>query len=100
MSAPFEYVEQLIRPARLIFHLVVLPWRHAFLLLGVVRALGSRDRVGALEPAIEVDILAAPGTERPKALGRGFAANGAGLCRVRRFAHPVQITPRPQLSKR
>src|SRR5262245_13044148 len=42
---------------------------------------------------MEVDILAACRAERPKALGRRLAANGAGFCNVGRFRHAVQISP-------
>jgi hypothetical protein len=46
--------------------------------LGVVLGFGSRNRVVARQPAIEVNVLAAPGTERPKPFGRRLAADRAG----------------------
>ncbi len=60
--------------------------------VGVVLGFHRRNRVVAGQPAIEVDILAAPGTERPKACRRGLAANGAGSGRLRWFRHSDQIT--------
>jgi hypothetical protein len=102
-----EYVEELVGPASLIFHsLTALPvarWLAralSFLLLGVVSRFRRRDRIGALEPAIEVDVFAAPGAERPKALDRGLAADGAGLWSVRGLRHAVQIRRSAELSKR
>src|ERR1044072_2658927 len=42
---------------------------------------------------MEIDILAARRAERPKALGRGLAADGAGIGNVGCFGHAVQIRP-------
>src|SRR6266446_8613620 len=77
----------------------ILPVARISLLIGVVAGFHRRNCVCTRKPAIEVDVLAAPGTKRPKAFGRGLAADGAGPRRVKWFAHAVQITPRPQLSK-
>jgi hypothetical protein len=89
----FQHIEQLVRPANLIFHgLTAFLVGHVTLLpRRILSRLRRRDRVSALEPAIEVDVFAAPGTERPKALGRGLAADRAGFGRVRLFRHAVQI---------
>ena len=76
------------------------PWRRSIapalagwrlLPLRIVLRFHCRNRIGAGEPAMEVDVLAARRAERAKAVGRRLAADRTEL--GGRFRHAVEISP-------